>query len=146
MAKLYDHFDFDTHHLGRLTKLKQSETVEDFISAFEHLDIKTEGISFSLFREWFISGLKYEICVHVLMAHPYNWLEATQRSKESQYIVSSKTYKPSFPPRPKSTNFSPPTTALKIQKLTRFEMAKRQLKGLCYNCDNKYFHGHKCKE
>jgi hypothetical protein len=25
-------------------------------------------------------------------------------------------------------------------------MAKRQLKGLCYNCDEKYFPGHKCKE
>ena len=25
-------------------------------------------------------------------------------------------------------------------------MVKRQLKGLCYNCDDKYFPGHKCKE
>jgi hypothetical protein len=25
-------------------------------------------------------------------------------------------------------------------------MAERQLKGLCYNCDDKYFPGHKCKE
>jgi hypothetical protein len=25
-------------------------------------------------------------------------------------------------------------------------MAERQLKGLCYNCDDKYFSGHKCKE
>jgi hypothetical protein len=25
-------------------------------------------------------------------------------------------------------------------------MDKRQLKGLCYNCDEKYFPGHKCKE
>jgi hypothetical protein len=25
-------------------------------------------------------------------------------------------------------------------------MAKCQLKGLCYNCDEKYFLGHKCKE
>jgi hypothetical protein len=25
-------------------------------------------------------------------------------------------------------------------------MAERQLKGLCYNCDDKYFLGHKCKE
>jgi hypothetical protein len=33
-----------------------------------------------------------------------------------------------------------------MQKLTRDEMAKCQLKGLCYNCDEKYFPGHKCKE
>jgi hypothetical protein len=25
-------------------------------------------------------------------------------------------------------------------------MVERQLKGLCYNCDEKYFPGHKCKE
>jgi hypothetical protein len=25
-------------------------------------------------------------------------------------------------------------------------MVERQLKGLCYNCDDKYFPGHKCKE
>jgi hypothetical protein len=25
-------------------------------------------------------------------------------------------------------------------------MVERQLKGLCYNCDDKYFSGHKCKE
>jgi hypothetical protein len=25
-------------------------------------------------------------------------------------------------------------------------MVERKLKGLCYNCDDKYFSGHKCKE
>ena len=25
-------------------------------------------------------------------------------------------------------------------------MVERQLKGICYNCDEKYFPGHKCKE
>jgi hypothetical protein len=35
MAELYECFDTDTNHLGRLTKLKQSGIVEDFIVAFE---------------------------------------------------------------------------------------------------------------
>jgi hypothetical protein len=60
--------------------------------------------------------------------------------------VSSQTRKPSFPPRPKPTHFPPPATPLKIHKLTRAEMVDRQLKGLCYNCDDKYFPRHKCKE
>ena len=80
MAELYDHFDFDTHHLGRLTKLKQSGTVEDFIVTFEHLDFKVEGMSDDFFRECFINGLKDEICAHVLMSRPETWLEATQRT------------------------------------------------------------------
>jgi hypothetical protein len=58
--------------------------VEDFIVAFEHLAFRTEGMSDALFRECFISGLKDEICAHVLMAHPQTWLEATQRAKEAQ--------------------------------------------------------------
>jgi hypothetical protein len=48
--------------------------------------------------------------------------------------------------RPKPVNPTTPSAPLKIQKLTRAEMDERQLKGLCYNCDDKYFPGHKCKE
>jgi hypothetical protein len=78
VAEIYDHFDSDTHHLGHLTKLKQSGIVEDFITTFEHLDFRTEGMSDAFFKECFISGLKDEIHAHVLMAHPQTWLEATQ--------------------------------------------------------------------
>jgi hypothetical protein len=35
VAELYELFDTDTHHLGGLTKFKQSFTMEDFIVAFE---------------------------------------------------------------------------------------------------------------
>jgi hypothetical protein len=35
VADLYERFDTDTNHLGRLTKLKQFGIVEDFIVAFE---------------------------------------------------------------------------------------------------------------
>jgi hypothetical protein len=37
VTELYERFDTDTNHLGRLKKLKQSGTVEDFIAAFERL-------------------------------------------------------------------------------------------------------------
>jgi hypothetical protein len=47
---------------------------------------------------------------------------------------------------PKPVNPTTPSAPLKIQKLTRAKMAERQLKGLCYNFDDKYFPGHKCKE
>jgi hypothetical protein len=86
------------------------------------------------------------MCAHVLMARPHTWLKDTQRAKEEQQIVSSHTHKPSFPPHPKPTNYSPPATPLKIQKLIRAEIVERQLKGICYNCDDKYFPRNKCKE
>ena len=96
----------------------------DFIFAFDHLDFRTEGMSDAFFRECFISGLKDEICAHVLMARPHTWLEATQRTKEAQHIFSSQICKPSFPPYPKPTNYALPATPLKIKKLSRDEMVK----------------------
>jgi hypothetical protein len=99
VAKLNDRFDIDTHYLGCLTKLKKSGTVEDFISSFEHLDFRIEGMNDAFFRECFINGLKDEIQAYVLMAHPHTWLEVTQRAKEVQQIVSTQTQKPSFVPR-----------------------------------------------
>jgi hypothetical protein len=38
VTDLYERFDTDTNHLGRLTKLTQSYIVEDFITAFERLN------------------------------------------------------------------------------------------------------------
>jgi hypothetical protein len=80
------------------------------------------------------------------MDWPESWVEATKRDKEAQQVVSAQNRKPSFIPHPKLVNPTTPSAPLNIQKLTRDEMAERQLKGLCYNCDEKYFSGHKCKE
>jgi hypothetical protein len=68
----------------------------------------------------------------------------SQGSTTSGYNAQIK--KPSFIPHPHPTNPSPPSPPLKIHKLTHVENGKHQLKGLCYNCDEKYFPGHKCKE
>jgi hypothetical protein len=75
VAKLYEHFDTDTHHLDRLKKLKQSHTVEDFIATFERLVFRTEGMSDAFFQELFINGLEDDICANVLMALPQSWVE-----------------------------------------------------------------------
>jgi hypothetical protein len=146
VTELYECFDTNTNHLGCLKKLKQLGIVEDFIAAFERLDFRTEGMSNAFFQECFISGLKDEIRTHVLMARSESWVEATKRAKEAQQVVYSQNRKPSFIPHPKPVNPTTPFAPLKIQKLTQAEMAERQLKGLCYNCDDKYFLGHKCKE
>jgi hypothetical protein len=49
VPEIYECFDTDTNHLGHLTKLKQSGTVEDFVVAFERLDFHTEGMSDAFF-------------------------------------------------------------------------------------------------
>jgi hypothetical protein len=80
------------------------------------------------------------------MAWPQSWVEDTKRAKEAQQVVSSQNQKPSFIPRTKPINPTPPYAPLKIEKFTKDEMVECQLKGLCYNCDEKYLSGHKCKE
>jgi hypothetical protein len=114
VAELYDRFDIDTHYLSRLTKLKQSSTVEDFITTFENFSFRTEGMLDALFHEYFISGLKDEIRSQVLMAHPQTWLEATKCSKEAQQVIFSQNKKPSFVPHPRPTNPNHPATPLKV--------------------------------
>jgi hypothetical protein len=146
VIELYEHFDIDTNHLGRLKKLKQSGIAEDFIATFERMAFQMEGMIDAFFLECFISGLKEDIWAHVLMDRPSSWVEATKRDKEAQQVVSSQNKKPTFIPRPKPVTPTTPSAPLKIQKLTRDEMVEPQLKGLCYNCDDKYFPGHKCKE
>jgi len=118
VAELCERFDSDTRHLGRLIKLKENGTVEYFIATFEHLAFKTWGMSDAFFNECFINSLKDEILAHIIMARPHTWLEATNRAKEAQQIVSSQTKKSSFLPPPKPTIPTPPATPLKIQKLT----------------------------
>jgi hypothetical protein len=41
VVDLYEIFDTDINHLGHLTKLKQFDTMEDFITSFERLDFHT---------------------------------------------------------------------------------------------------------
>jgi hypothetical protein len=72
--------------------------VEDFITAFEHLDFRMEGMTNAFFRECFISGLKDEIHAQVLMAHPQTWLEATKCAKEAQQLSFPRTKNPLFFP------------------------------------------------
>jgi hypothetical protein len=55
VAEIYERFDTDTNtnHLGRLTKLKQSRIVEDFIASFERLAFWKEGMSNAFFSRMF---------------------------------------------------------------------------------------------
>jgi hypothetical protein len=88
--------------------------MEDFIASFERLAFRTKGMSDSFFQYFFISGLKDEICAHVLMALPQCWVDATKRDKKLQQVSSSQNIKPSFIPHTKLVTPTPPFTPLKI--------------------------------
>jgi hypothetical protein len=49
VVELYECLDTDANHLGHLKKLKQSGTVEEFITSFERPNFHTEGMSDAFF-------------------------------------------------------------------------------------------------
>ena len=52
------HFDHESHFLGWLTNLHQVGSIAKFIETFEQLVVRTKGLTYSFYNEYFISGLK----------------------------------------------------------------------------------------
>ena len=75
---LRDRFEQEDSFLGRLTKLRQTGTVEEYITAFEALAFRTRGLTDTFFKDCFIFGLKEAIKAQVLLHHPSTWVEACQ--------------------------------------------------------------------
>eukprot|EP00253_Pinus_taeda_P034242 PITA_34242 len=136
----------ESSFLGPLTKLQQTGTVDEYITAFEALAFRTRGLSDVFYTKCFISGLEEAIKAHVQLHHPPTWIEAYKLSRNMERALVALSTCPNFiakdrPPQPDST-----TQTLNVQKVSLVEMAERRKQGLCYYCDEKYSPGHKCKE
>ena len=55
VAYIYKHFDIETHYLGHLTKLKQPDKVEDFITTFKQIGLHNVGNNICL-----LHGIPYQ--------------------------------------------------------------------------------------
>jgi len=100
MQVLYTQFECDTRHLGHLKKLYQTNTIMDHITTFERLEIHTEVLSNSFFKECFISGLKEVIRAHVMMQHPKTWLEDYDKAKDAGMLIIAQANRLLFITRP----------------------------------------------
>lgn len=87
---VYVCFETDTHYLGRLTKLRQIDTVEDL--AIEQLAIR--GHDRYLLKRMLYKWSEGGDSKQVLMSHPTTWLEASKRAREAQVVVNAKKKKP----------------------------------------------------
>ena len=139
-------FEQEDSFLGRLTKLRQTGTVDEYITAFEALAFRTKRLSDEFYMECFISGLKEAIKAQVLLHHPPTWPEACQVARKVERALAAQSSRPSFSTKGRLPQAHNPTQTLKIQKVSPAEMAERRKQGLCYYCDEKYSPGHKCKE
>ncbi|KAK2358597.1 hypothetical protein QL285_095771 [Trifolium repens] len=155
---------------GALFKLCQTGSVKDYQAEFEALANRIVGLPTPFYLSCFISGLKPELSREVQAYQPFSLTQAIslaklQEDKVNDRLNPAQTRKPSgsssssAPPPPSPLNRppfrpfqnspphpnTPPRTATPIKRLTPQELQARREKGLCYNCDDKYAPGHRCK-
>ncbi|GJZ44771.1 ty3-gypsy retrotransposon protein [Tanacetum coccineum] len=154
------------NHEASLFKLRQTATVETYINEFQLLSTHTPGLSATNLLNCFISGLCDEIQREILLLKPPTLSEAIGMAKLlEEKTNAAKTSRSSFtptlaqtsmpsrtplyqqnPPMPQLvSNPTPHPPTLPIKRLTPAQMAARREKGLCYNCDEKFVTGHRCR-
>ncbi|XP_043714700.1 uncharacterized protein LOC122663059 [Telopea speciosissima] len=142
-------------HRGALSKLTQMGTVAEYQSRFEALSNKVSGIPEPFLISFFISGLKPDLNRELLVAQPTSLVHAISLARlyEEKFLASRQSFKPSWPKLgppsadPILKTPPPPASAGPVFKprLSPHEMKARRDKGLCYNCDEKFVAGHRCK-
>nr|DAD19760.1 TPA_asm: hypothetical protein HUJ06_021223 [Nelumbo nucifera] len=133
---------------GDLTKLRQMVSVRDYQAQFERLLTGVGRVTPEQQVSCFISGLKDSIRFDVLAARPTTLLEAIGLAR--LYEARNNSWRWSMIPESKSSHSfkssaSTPST-LPVRRLTPTELKERHDKGLCFNCNEKFSPGHRCKK
>ncbi|CAM8975241.1 unnamed protein product [Rhodiola kirilowii] len=139
-----------------INKLFQTSSVDVYIDEFETLSMRAPGLTADNLRHRFISGLKDDIHSEIVMFHPTTLQQAMGLARLAEQKLNS--FRPRMiAPRPVQRHLAllpaPPVvrpapmgpTGLPVKCLTPTEMAARRQQGLCFNCDDKWTAGHKCK-
>ena len=137
--------DFDE----ALSRVKQMSSLRDYQREFEKLGNRVQGWTQKALVGTFMGSLKSEIADDIRMFKPKSLKEAISlaRMRDDQLTRQRRFTRPLQPnwPQPDfSTQMkSKPTPTMK--RLTWEEMQKRRAQGLCFNCDDKFTAGHKCR-
>ena len=137
-----------------LTRLKQTSSVAVYKAEFEALSNRIKGLSSTHKMSCFLSGLRDEIRLPVRMLNPPSLNAAFGLAKiQEEYWSSCKrssriqqeSGKPSILGPPRVNTFLEAKSRIPIKRISPAQMEDRKKKGLCYNCDDKWSPGHKCK-
>eukprot|EP00253_Pinus_taeda_P027980 PITA_27980 len=123
---LTDRFDQESSFLGRLTKLRQTGIVDEYITTFEAFAFRTRGLSDVFYTECFISGLKEAIKAHIQLHHPPTWIEACKVARNVERALAALATCPNFTAKGRPTQAHSMTQTLKVQKVSPVEMAERR--------------------
>ncbi|CAA0825197.1 Unknown protein, partial [Striga hermonthica] len=154
--------------IAEFNKLRHTGSYADYVDKFEELKACMQLMNQREFSEdyyiaSFISGPSEELQSFLHMFNPrtlqqtielgqqqLHTLDAiTKRVKNTQrsYSQTPQTYVQKATQNNNTTHRNPQTTFPKTNTklLTSSEMAARRERGLCYNCDEKFVPGHRCK-
>lgn len=127
-------------------------SVREYQSRFEQLLAKVGHLTPTRQVSCFVSGLKENIKADVLAGRPtdltsaiglarlYDARNASQRKIIQPNNTSSQVTAPVGTDQPDSRS---PST---VRRMSQAELKERREKGLCYNCNEKFVPGHRCKK
>ncbi|KAJ0521736.1 putative retrotransposon gag domain-containing protein [Helianthus annuus] len=129
------------NHQATLFKLQQKTTVAMYQTEFERLANRVIGLSPETLKNCFISGLKPDIQSELAIHHPHTLhqtygLARLIEDKLAAGVIDSTVGSVSSPQS---------ASSLPIKRLTQAEMQAKRAAGLCFNCDEKFQPGHRCK-
>jgi len=145
---------------GALFKLTQTGTVNHYLHEFECIANRVVGLPHPFLLSCFVSGLSPEIRREVQAFQPLSLPHATALAKIQEDKINDRrrAFRPKTPfPSASTSNPSPqtlPTTnptpitnppKVNFKKLTQEELISRRERNLCYNCNEKFIPGHRCK-
>jgi hypothetical protein len=141
---------------GDLTKLRQTGTVQEYQGQYKRLLSRAGRLSVAQQIGGFISGLKENIRPEVQASRPITLTSAVGLTRLYEGRLLSQRRSPSFfePRRTAGPPNTPPlpssnlvrTRAPVVRRLNPAELKDRRDRGLCFNCDDKFSPGHKCKK
>ncbi|XP_043694404.1 uncharacterized protein LOC122645127 [Telopea speciosissima] len=121
---------------GELAKLQQLGTVLDYQSQFEKLLSKVGHLPPHRQVSFFVSGLNNQVKVDVLASRPTTLSAAIGLARlyeARDQSLERKSIPPDIEPLP-------------VRRISPTEMQERRAKGLCYNCNERFVPGHRCKK
>lgn len=151
-----------------LFKMNQTTTVHDYYVEFTALANRVHGLSPDAILDCFLSGLKPDIRREVLAQSPFSLTKAVALAKlfkekyqpkpkpffpsSTRHVTPIPSYtqpskQPTLPPLLPTPPYKPHLQTPKptqIKYVSAAEIQLRRDKGLCFTCDEKFSHTHRC--
>ena len=147
--------------VGSLTKLRQIRIVLDYQRQFEKLADRTINLTESFFISCFLFGLREDIKDSVQLFKLVSLVQTFELARfQEKAITLQGNFSPipaiqdplpqlqstPTPPAPSLLGLVPSILPNNVKHLSSAEQAERCSKGLCFNCDDQFKSGHRCKQ